>query len=177
MSETKKRKVHLTFPAEHGYLGHPTILNNVKTLCAVDHIALHGGAWWATIGTPRSTVAKIHPTQRQVRIAAFAYSPVHLSVDLICGCRLCRPTPVGCPVWLNVHPVIRLRATVIPQQREHLLDASYQNGPQASALSVMAPDHQPWVGILTFRPWTSPSCCRAPTQLEPEWFTAAATPA
>jgi [NiFe] hydrogenase diaphorase moiety large subunit len=45
---------------EHGYLGHPTIVNNVETFCAAVHIALHGGAWWAAIGTPKSTGTKIH---------------------------------------------------------------------------------------------------------------------
>jgi NADH:ubiquinone oxidoreductase subunit F (NADH-binding) len=37
------------YPAEHGYLGKPTIVNNVETLCNVPFIALHGaGAYTAT---------------------------------------------------------------------------------------------------------------------------------
>src|SRR5450830_1183995 len=48
------------FPVEHGYLGQPTTVNNVETFCAAAHIALNGGAWWAGIGTPKSTGTKIH---------------------------------------------------------------------------------------------------------------------
>ena len=53
-------RIRPPFPVQHGYLGHPTIVNNVETFCAAVHIALHGGAWWAAIGTPKSTGTKIH---------------------------------------------------------------------------------------------------------------------
>ncbi len=53
-------RIRPPFPVEHGYLGHPTVVNNVETFCAATHIALQGGAWWAAIGTPKSTGTKIH---------------------------------------------------------------------------------------------------------------------
>ncbi len=53
-------RVRPPFPVERGYLGLPTIVNNVETFCAASHIALGGGAWWAGIGTPKSTGTKIH---------------------------------------------------------------------------------------------------------------------
>ena len=53
-------RIRPPFPVEHGYRGHPTIVNNVETFCAAVHIALQGGAWWAGIGTPKSTGTKIH---------------------------------------------------------------------------------------------------------------------
>jgi len=53
-------RIRPPFPVEQGYLGHPTIVNNVETFCAAGHIAMHGGAWWAGIGTPKSTGTKIH---------------------------------------------------------------------------------------------------------------------
>lgn len=53
-------RIRPPFPVEQGYLGQPTIVNNVETFCAVAHIAVHGGAWWARIGTPKSTGTKIH---------------------------------------------------------------------------------------------------------------------
>jgi [NiFe] hydrogenase diaphorase moiety large subunit len=53
-------RIRPPFPVEHGYLGHPTIVNNVETFCAAVHIALQGGAWWAAIGTPKSAGTKIH---------------------------------------------------------------------------------------------------------------------
>jgi [NiFe] hydrogenase diaphorase moiety large subunit len=53
-------RIRPPFPVEHGYLGYPTIVNNVETFCAASHIALRGGAWWAGIGTPKSSGTKIH---------------------------------------------------------------------------------------------------------------------
>lgn len=53
-------RIRPPFPVEHGYLGHPTIVNNVETFCAANYIAVQGGARWATMGTPQSTGTKIH---------------------------------------------------------------------------------------------------------------------
>lgn len=53
-------RIRPPFPVEQGYLGQPTIVNNVETFCAAAHIAVHGGQWWAAIGTPKSTGTKIH---------------------------------------------------------------------------------------------------------------------
>jgi formate dehydrogenase len=38
------------FPAEWGYLGRPTLINNVETLAHVPAILRHGGAWFARQG-------------------------------------------------------------------------------------------------------------------------------
>ncbi len=53
-------RIRPPFPVERGYLDHPTVVNNVETFCAVNHIAIQGGKWWAQIGTPKSTGTKIH---------------------------------------------------------------------------------------------------------------------
>lgn len=53
-------RIRPPFPVERGYLDQPTTVNNVETFCAVVQIAVHGGAWWAGIGTPQSTGTKIH---------------------------------------------------------------------------------------------------------------------
>lgn len=47
------------FPVTHGYLNQPTVVNNVETFAATCHIALQGGAWFAGIGTAKSTGTKI----------------------------------------------------------------------------------------------------------------------
>jgi formate dehydrogenase len=39
------------FPAQVGYLGRPTLINNVETLAHVPAILRNGGAWWAGLGT------------------------------------------------------------------------------------------------------------------------------
>ena len=38
------------FPAESGYLGRPTLINNVETLAQIPAILRHGGAWFAGQG-------------------------------------------------------------------------------------------------------------------------------
>ncbi|TXT39767.1 MAG: hydrogenase subunit [Comamonadaceae bacterium] len=53
-------RIRPPFPVEQGYLGQPTVVNNVETFCAATHIAVNGGAWWVRIGTPQSTGTKIH---------------------------------------------------------------------------------------------------------------------
>jgi [NiFe] hydrogenase diaphorase moiety large subunit len=47
------------YPVTHGYLGRPTVVNNVETLCAAALIAVHGGDWYRNIGTPKSAGTKI----------------------------------------------------------------------------------------------------------------------
>ena len=39
------------FPAQVGYLGRPTLINNVETLAHLPAILRNGGAWWAGLGT------------------------------------------------------------------------------------------------------------------------------
>jgi len=39
------------FPAQVGYLGRPTLINNVETLAHLPAILRNGGAWWAALGT------------------------------------------------------------------------------------------------------------------------------
>lgn len=47
------------FPALAGLYGKPTIINNVETLANVPHIVNNGAAWFAGIGTPKSTGTRI----------------------------------------------------------------------------------------------------------------------
>jgi len=47
------------FPAVVGVFGCPTVVNNVETLACVPHIINRGGAWFAGIGTERSTGPKL----------------------------------------------------------------------------------------------------------------------
>lgn len=47
------------FPAAVGVFGMPTTVNNVETLTAIPHIIENGGAWYAGIGTEKSTGTKL----------------------------------------------------------------------------------------------------------------------
>lgn len=47
------------FPVEKGYLGLPTIVNNVETLCSVVKILHKGPEWYSKLGTEDSTGTKL----------------------------------------------------------------------------------------------------------------------
>jgi len=47
------------FPAVVGVFGCPTVVNNVETLACIPHIVDRGAAWFAGIGTERSTGTKL----------------------------------------------------------------------------------------------------------------------
>ncbi len=47
------------FPVEKGYLGRPTIINNVETLCAAVKILYFGSEWYRTMGTENSKGTKV----------------------------------------------------------------------------------------------------------------------
>ncbi|MCB1761974.1 MAG: NAD(P)H-dependent oxidoreductase subunit E [Gammaproteobacteria bacterium] len=47
------------FPVEAGYLGYPTIVDNVETFCCAARIMELGSAWFGSIGTGRSTGTKL----------------------------------------------------------------------------------------------------------------------
>jgi len=47
------------FPVNTGYLGYPTVVNNVETLAAIPHIINNGGEWYHKFGTDKSTGSKL----------------------------------------------------------------------------------------------------------------------
>ena len=47
------------YPVTQGYLGKPTVVNNVETFMAAASIAVNGGDWFASVGTEKSTGTKI----------------------------------------------------------------------------------------------------------------------
>ena len=88
------------FPAESGYLGRPTVVNNVETFAAAGHILLRGGAWWAVIGTPKSTGTKIHSVSGDCARPGLYEYPYGTRVAQIlddCGARDTQAVQVGGP--------------------------------------------------------------------------------
>ena len=47
------------FPVQRGYLGMPTVVNNVETFAAAAHIMDHGADWFAAMGVPGSTGTRL----------------------------------------------------------------------------------------------------------------------
>ncbi|WP_372525375.1 NAD(P)H-dependent oxidoreductase subunit E [Piscinibacter sp.] len=93
-------RIRPPFPVEHGYLGHPTIVNNVETFCAATHVALQGGAWWAGIGTPQSTGTKIHSVSGDCERPGLYEYPFGTRIGRIledCGAQDTQAVQVGGP--------------------------------------------------------------------------------
>ncbi len=93
-------RIRPPFPVEHGYLGQPTTVNNVETFCAVTHIAVHGGAWWARIGTAQSTGTKIHSVSGDCARPGIYEYPFGTRIGRIledCGARDPQAVQVGGP--------------------------------------------------------------------------------
>jgi [NiFe] hydrogenase diaphorase moiety large subunit len=100
-------RIRPPFPVEHGYLGHPTVVNNVETFCAASHIGLHGGEWWVQIGTPQSSGTKIHSVSGDcerpgVYEYPFGTRIAHILED--CGARNTQAVQVGGPSGLCLSP-------------------------------------------------------------------------
>jgi [NiFe] hydrogenase diaphorase moiety large subunit len=52
-------KARPPFPAQKGYLGMPTVINNVETYCAVARIIENGPGWFTSMGTTGSAGTKV----------------------------------------------------------------------------------------------------------------------
>ncbi|MCU0929977.1 MAG: NAD(P)H-dependent oxidoreductase subunit E [Burkholderiaceae bacterium] len=93
-------RIRPPFPVEHGYMGWPTSVNNVETFCAATHIARHGGAWWAGIGTKKSTGTKIHSVSGDCERPGLYEYPFGTRIGRIledCGARDTQAVQVGGP--------------------------------------------------------------------------------
>jgi [NiFe] hydrogenase diaphorase moiety large subunit len=53
-------RIRPPFPVHSGYLGRPTVVNNVETLCAAARVAAVGAQDWAAVGTAGSTGTRLH---------------------------------------------------------------------------------------------------------------------
>ncbi len=74
------------FPAQSGLWGRPTILNNVETLANVAQIILHGGAWYAGIGTEGSKGTKVFALSGKVNNSGLVEVPMGMPLkDIVYG--------------------------------------------------------------------------------------------
>lgn len=56
------------YPVNKGYMGYPTVVNNVETLASVGHIMIKGGAWFRKYGTDKSTGSKLFSVSGDCRL-------------------------------------------------------------------------------------------------------------
>ncbi|WP_300328728.1 NAD(P)H-dependent oxidoreductase subunit E [Accumulibacter sp.] len=81
-------RIRPPFPATEGYLGQPTVVNNVETLCKAALIAVNGGAWFAGLGTKQSTGTKLLSISGDVETPGIYEYPFGVSVAQVlndCG--------------------------------------------------------------------------------------------
>lgn len=88
------------YPAQHGYLGQPTVVNNVETYTCVASIAIHGGKWFGETGTWESSGSKLLSISGDcTRPGTYEY-PFGISVQEIlddCGAENTYAVQVGGP--------------------------------------------------------------------------------
>jgi [NiFe] hydrogenase diaphorase moiety large subunit len=88
------------FPVTHGYLGQPTVVNNVETFVAAAHIASRGSAWFRGVGTDLSTGSKILSVSGDCAspgIYEYAFGVTIQQILEDCGARDVQAVQVGGP--------------------------------------------------------------------------------
>jgi len=71
------------YPSTSGYLGRPTVVNNVETLSNLPGIIRKGSAWFRETGTPDSPGTKIFSISGRVALAGLVEVPMGTSFDTI----------------------------------------------------------------------------------------------
>jgi bidirectional [NiFe] hydrogenase diaphorase subunit len=71
------------YPTEKGLFGMPTVINNVETLANVAPILTKGAAWFAGIGTPRSTGTKVFALAGRIRNTGLIEVPMGMPLRRI----------------------------------------------------------------------------------------------
>ena len=93
-------RVRPPFPVTHGYLGQPTVVNNVETFVAAAHIALRGSAWFRAAGIERSAGSKILSVSGDCAAPGIYEYPFGVSIRQVlddCGARDVQAVQVGGP--------------------------------------------------------------------------------
>lgn len=76
------------FPVTEGYLGKPTVVNNVETFIAAAQIAVHGGSWYRSRGTAESSGTKLFSISGDCRRPGIYEYPFGVTIDTVlqdCG--------------------------------------------------------------------------------------------
>ncbi len=88
------------FPVTHGYLGRPTVVNNVETYADVSVLFGHGLDAWCALGTPESTGTKLHSVAGDVArpgVYELPWGSTVAEVLALAGAERTRAVQVGGP--------------------------------------------------------------------------------
>jgi [NiFe] hydrogenase diaphorase moiety large subunit len=88
------------YPDTHGYLGQPTVVNNVETYACAARIVERGGAWFAGLGTPQSTGTKLLSVSGDCKRPGVYEYPFGVTLRQVladCGARDPQAVQVGGP--------------------------------------------------------------------------------
>ncbi len=95
------------FPVTHGYLGQPTVVNNVESFVAAAHIALRGSAWFRSVGTERSAGSKILSVSGDCAKPGIYEYPFGVSIQQVlddCGAKDVQAVQISGPAGKLVDP-------------------------------------------------------------------------
>ncbi|MDR2906008.1 MAG: SLBB domain-containing protein [Helicobacteraceae bacterium] len=73
----RQKPPHLS---DHGFMGHPTILNNVETFANIPPIMRNGGEWYAAFGTEKSKGTKVFALTGQVKNTGLVEVPMGMTL-------------------------------------------------------------------------------------------------
>jgi [NiFe] hydrogenase diaphorase moiety large subunit len=91
-------RIRPPFPVTHGYLGRPTVVNNVETLALATLIARDGGAAFAATGTVQSTGTKLLSVSGDCAFPGVYEYPFGVTIAQVledCGARDAQAVQVG----------------------------------------------------------------------------------
>ena len=73
-------RVRPPYPAQSGYMGYPTNINNVETWATIRHIINNGSEWFSSIGTEKSKGTKIFSLVGKVKNTGLVEVPMGITV-------------------------------------------------------------------------------------------------
>jgi len=71
------------YPPSQGYLGYPSLVNNVESYAAVPHIVYNGGAWYRRLGNYTTTGTKLYMILGHVKRPGLFEAPFGLTLRQI----------------------------------------------------------------------------------------------
>ncbi len=100
-------RIRPPFPVTHGYLGQPTVVNNVETFIAAAHIVHSGNETFRTTGTASSTGTKILSISGDCALPGIYEYPFGVRIRQIlddCGAQNVQAMQIGGPAGTLLNP-------------------------------------------------------------------------